>query len=251
MKGERYDSTRQAWEDIWDGASVEVELETQTYARAKQTISLYQPFLPKDGIILEAGSGLSAVLIPLKAQGYKVVGLDYAVNALHVSRKYDPELKLTAGDVHFLPFAENSIGAYLSFGVFEHFEAGMHKPLAETFRVLRPGGVMVLTIPYPNIVHRFVKWRRERQGVSTLTDDQFYESTYTRDALVSAVRSVGFKTELVAPTSHAYTLWGISNLFRSNGYYKTNALAEATGLVLRFILPWAFNFTTLVIARKP
>ncbi|MCK6579048.1 MAG: class I SAM-dependent methyltransferase [Anaerolineae bacterium] len=251
QKGERYDSTRQAWQDIWDNASVEVELATQDYARARETVAYYLPYLPKDGIILEAGSGLSAALIPLKAQGYQVIGLDYAENALHISRAYDPSLRLAAGDVHALPFAENSIGAYLSFGVFEHFESGMTKPLAESFRVLRRGGVLVLTIPYPNVVHEFVRWRRERQGSSTLTDETFFESTYTRDALVDAVRSVGYEVSRVIPTSHAFTLWGLGGAFRAPGYYRTSALAELAGKALKMALPWAFNFTTLIIARKP
>ncbi|MBK8021732.1 MAG: class I SAM-dependent methyltransferase [Chloroflexi bacterium] len=250
QQGERYDSTRQAWQDIWANASVEVELDTQNYARAKETVGHYLPYLPKDGIILEAGSGLSAALIPLKAQGYQVVGLDYAENALHISHDYDPALRLAAGDVHALPFADNTIGAYLSFGVFEHFESGMVKPLADSFRVLRPGGVLVLTIPYPNVVHEFVRWRRQSQGVSVLTDEEFFESTYTRDALVDAVRSVGYELVRAIPTSHAYTLWGLGGIFQSPGYYRTTAIAEIAGRILKVVLPWAFNFTTLIIARK-
>jgi SAM-dependent methyltransferase len=250
-KGERYDSTRRAWETIWDGASVEIELETQTYARARETIAHYLPYLPKDGIVLEAGSGLGAAILPLKAQGYQVVGLDYAENALHVSQQYDPGLRLTVGDVHALPFAENSIGAYLSFGVFEHFEAGMVRPLGEAFRVLRPRGVLVLTIPYPNLVHDLVQWRRTQRGESGLADDGFYESTYSRDALIDAVRSVGFVPARVVPTGHSFTLWGLGGAFRAPGYYRTSALAEIVGRMLKIAAPWAFNFTTLVIAHKP
>jgi len=247
----RYDSTRRAWEDIWDSASVEQELQTMTYARARETLDAYLPYLSKDEVILEAGSGLSAVILTLKRMGYKVMGLDYAVNALDISRRYDPALALVAGDVHHLPFAENSFGAYLSFGVFEHFESGMVVPLAESFRVLKPGGVLVLTIPYPNVVNQAVAWRRKLAGVSVLNDDDFYESTYTRDALTGAVTSAGYELVRVLPTSHSYTLWGVSALFRARGYYRTSALAEGLGTVLRAVLPWAFNFTTLVIARKP
>ncbi len=158
---DRYDSTRQAWENIWDAASVEQELQTETYTRAQETMNHYLPYLSKEELLLEAGSGLSAALITLKRLGYRVTGLDYAENALHISRQYDPGLVLAAGDVHALPYADNSFAAYLSFGVLEHFEAGMSQPLAEAFRVLKPGGVLVLTIPYPNVVNRLVAWRRK------------------------------------------------------------------------------------------
>lgn len=247
----RYDSTRQAWQDIWSGASVEVELEAVRAARSMETIRAYLPYLPKDDVLLEAGSGLSAVVITLRQMGYNVIGLDYAENALHVSRAHDPSLSLTVGDVHALPYAANSLGAYLSFGVLEHFEHGMNPALLEAFRVLRRGGVLVLTIPYPNIVHRLVKWRRKAQGVSTLTDDSFYESAYNRRMLEAEVTKAGFQTLLVQPTSHSFTLWGLGGAFRAPGYYKTSTLAERGGSLLRQVLPWAFNYMTLVVARKP
>jgi len=213
-------------------------------------LRIYTPYLPKDSVILEAGSGLSAAVITLRRMGFNVVGLDYAANALHVSHRYDPTLPLVAGDVHALPHADHSLAAYLSFGVLEHFEHGMAPALKEAYRVLRPGGVLVLTIPYPNLVQRLVAWRRRQQNMSVLTDDDFYESTYTRDSLVQNVTDAGFTPVKVVPTSHAYTLWGLGGVFQSEGYYQTSALAETLGKALRVTLPWAFNFSTLVIAQK-
>ncbi|RMF77176.1 MAG: class I SAM-dependent methyltransferase [Chloroflexi bacterium] len=249
QQSSRYDSTRRAWEQIWDSASVAIELEAVQYTRSIKTIERYLPYLPHDDVILEAGSGLSAVVITLRRMGYNVVGMDYAVNALYISREFDETLPLFAGDVHALPHADHSIGAYLSFGVLEHFEHGMQPALREAYRVLKPGGTLVLTIPYPNIVHRLVQWRR-RGTQSTLTDDDFYESTYTKDALVENVTAVGFEIKIVVPTSHSFTWWGLGGPFRGKGYYETSALAEALGNLTRIVLPWAFNFTTLLVAQK-
>lgn len=251
ITGSRYDSTRKAWEDIWDSASVEVELETARYTRSMETIEMYMPYLPKDGIVLEAGSGLSAIVLTLRDMGYTVVGMDYAENALHTSRSFDPSLNLFAGDVHFLPVADNSVGAYLSFGVLEHFEHGMGPALAEAYRTLRPGGTLILTIPYPNIVNRLIALRRRLTGRSVLTDDEFFESTYDRPRLVASVMDVGFEVLQVVPTSHAYTFWGLGGPFQVPGYYRTSTLAEALGQLTQKLLPWPFNFTTLLIARKP
>lgn len=249
--GSRYDSTRDAWESIWNSASVERELELIQVTRAQATLNAYLPYLKKDGIHLEAGSGLSAVLITLRRLGYNMVGLDYAENALHTSHGYDPTLPLIVGDVHRLPHATNSLDSYLSFGVLEHFEHGMKPALAEAFRVLKPGGILVLTIPYPNVINRLVAWRRKQQGVTVLNDDEFYESTYDKDTLCNSVTGVGFKLEAVIPTSHSYTLWGLGGPFRAKGYYQTSALAESLGGLFRRVLPWPFNFMTLVVARKP
>lgn len=249
--GQRYESTRKAWEDIWDHASVEIELEAMQYRRSQETIRTYCAYLSKADIILEAGSGLSAAVITLRRMGFNVLGLDYAFNALEVSRQYDPSLPLFAGDVHALPHAENALGAYLSFGVLEHFEHGMQPALREAYRVLKPGGTLVLTIPYPNLVHRFVAWRRKRQGLSVLNDDSFYESAYTQHQLIENAEQAGFRVLKVVPTSHAYTLWGLGGPFRAAGYYQTSALAEILGKAACWLLPWALNFSTLLIARKP
>ncbi len=245
-----YHSTRQSWEHIWDDASVEAELETLRFTRSQETIAAYLPYLPRNGVILEAGCGLSAVVIFLRAQGYSVIGLDYAVNALLKARAYDPALALQAGDVHALPYADGSLAAYLSFGVLEHFEHGMGPALAEAARVLRPGGVLVLTIPYPNVVHRLVRWRRRVLGRSALTDDEFYESTYTRHALITAAEAAGFDVVETRPLSHAYTLWGLGGPFRAAGYYRTTPLADGLGRLLRAVVPWPFNFMTLLIGRR-
>ena len=246
----RYETTRAAWEGIWGSASVEAELRCVRTARSMEAIRAYLPYLPKDAPILEAGSGLSAVVITLREMGYNVIGLDYALNALEESHRYNPSLPLLGGDVHHLPFADDALGAYLSFGVLEHFEQGMGAALAEAYRVLHPGGTLVLTIPYPNLVYRLIQWRRRVRGETTLTDDDFYESAYSRAALTQAVQQAGFRVEQALPTSHAYTLWGLGGPFRGGGYYETSPLAERMGAVLRVTLPWAFNFSTLVVGRK-
>ena len=136
---DRYESTRQGWVDMWDGATVEDELASQYYPRAQAIMRAYTPWLPREGLILEAGCGLGGPVIALRAAGYRnVVGMDYAHNALQAARRHTPGLPLFTGDLHAIPCAAASIGAYLSFGVLEHFEQGMGPGLAEARRVLRP-----------------------------------------------------------------------------------------------------------------
>ena len=245
----RYDSTRKAWENIWDTASVDVELQTAYYKRTIRGRNNYLPYLNKDDIVLEAGSGLSSALIPLHEMGYKVVGIDYAVNSLEASREHTDDLALAGADIHKLPFADNSVGAYLSFGVLEHFEHGMQPALKEAYRVLKVGGIAVITIPYPNLVWKLAQWRREQQGRS-LIDDAFYESTYTREQLVHQVTSANFDVVQAIPTSHSFTLWGLGGFFQGEGYYQTSYFAELFGDIARNVMPWSLNFMTMMIARK-
>lgn len=246
---DRYDSTRSAWEAIWSSADVQTELQTVDYPRAQRLLAEYLPFLPSDAPILEAGSGLGAMVISLRRLGFPVIGVDYALNALRATAAYDPAIPLSAADVHALPFADNSLGAILSFGVLEHFEQGMQAALRESQRVLRRGGVLVLTIPYPNLLWRIAQWRRERQG-RTLIDEDFYESTYGRDALLAQVTQAGFSIVKAVPTGEDYSLWSAHRLFRAEGYYRTNALAHWGGVIARHLAGWSLSHMTLVVARK-
>jgi SAM-dependent methyltransferase len=247
---ERYDTTRQEWERIWSEASVEGELNALKQRRTADQLGVFPAYLPKNGYILEAGSGLGATLIYLRDLGFKMIGLDYAENALHACHAYDSTLSLQAGDVHALPYRDQSLHGYLSFGVLEHFEHGMGPALREANRVLVDGGVLVLTIPYPNMVHRLVHLKRRLMRQSPMTDDDFYESSYTQHDLKRQVEQTGFEVVLARPTSHSFTLWGLGWPFRGRGYYRTTRLADTLAAALRVIAPWPFNFTTLLIARK-
>lgn len=244
-----YVSTRDSWQAIWDAASVERELETLTYARTCY-MKTFERHLPHDDLILEAGCGLGIMVIHLRRQGFNIIGLDYVEAAVRKARAYDPTLPLQVGDVHALPYADGSLGAYLSFGVLEHFPQGPLPALREANRVLRAGGVLVLTVPYPNVVHRLIALRRRLHGQVERSAEHFYESTYTRRALESAVCEAGFDVVLTQPTSHSFTWWGLGGPFRGQGYYETTPLAEWAGRLTRWLLPWAFNFTTLLVARK-
>ncbi len=245
-----YHSTQDAWDEIWDAASMEQERKTLMYRRAQEYFRVFIPYLPRDQIILEAGCGMSVVVEYLRAQGLNVVGLDYVEAVLHKARAHNPTLPLHVGDIHALPYADASMGGYLSYGVLEHFPHGPMPALVEAHRVLCVGGVMVLTIPYPNVVQRLIRLRRRCAGKTARTQEDFYETTYTRRALERYVRQAGFEVVLSMPTAHSFTLWGLGGPFRAPGYYQTSALAERLGAALKRVLPWAFNFSTMIIARK-
>lgn len=54
--------------------------------------------------------------------------------------------RIVKADAQGLPFAEGSFDVVLALDAFEHFEDDVHA-MRETFRVLRPGGVLVATVP--------------------------------------------------------------------------------------------------------
>src|SRR5579859_3053338 len=173
-----YQETRQAWRDIWIGAEFDLELNSLSYQHSHEVLQTYLPYLDRAKQILEAGCGPGHVVYYLRERNYLTLGIDYAPEALVKTVQRFPTLPLHLGDVHTLPYGANTFGAYLSFGVVEHFEHGPLPALHEAYRVLKPGGVLVLTVPHPQLVESIYKLR-ERLSPSKAPRAGYYERTYS------------------------------------------------------------------------
>ena len=60
-------------------------------------------------------------------------------------------IEAVVADVRSLPFAEASFGVVFSGSTLDHFEsaADIQRSLGELYRVLRPGGTLILTLDNP------------------------------------------------------------------------------------------------------
>ncbi|WKV12695.1 bifunctional demethylmenaquinone methyltransferase/2-methoxy-6-polyprenyl-1,4-benzoquinol methylase UbiE [Marivirga harenae] len=114
----------------------------------KKAIKLLKEIQPKQILDIATGTGDFAIE-SLKLNPDHVTGVDISEGMLNVGReklkkrKLDDRITLTSGDSENLPFEDNKFDAIIvAFGVrnFENLEKG----LAEMFRVLRPGGKVVV-----------------------------------------------------------------------------------------------------------
>ena len=114
----------------------------------KTAIRQLQANRPK--LILDVATGTGDFAIAaLKLHPDKVIGIDISEGMLEVGRKkilkhgFEGKIELRSGDSEKLPFEENKFDAIIvGFGVrnFENLEKG----LSEMFRVLKPGGKVVV-----------------------------------------------------------------------------------------------------------
>ncbi len=94
--------------------------------------------------VLDLGCGTGGSFLLLRKFG-KVIGLDASFVALQFSRKRGME-KLILGDAQILPFADNKFDLVAVLDVLEHLDNDC-QALREIWRVLKPGGAVVFTVP--------------------------------------------------------------------------------------------------------
>ncbi|MCC7209376.1 MAG: methyltransferase domain-containing protein [Anaerolineae bacterium] len=94
--------------------------------------------------VLEIGIGTGRVALPLARFVGRVYGVDLSrrMMARLLAKRQDEAIFMAEGDATRLPFAAGRFDAVVAVHVF-HLIAGWRDALAETARVLRPGGVVI------------------------------------------------------------------------------------------------------------
>lgn len=115
----------------------------------KRAISYLKPLQPKEILDVATGTADVAIMAAKILQPSRIIGIDIANHMLDFGRKkiekegLQTTISLETGDSENLQFADGSFDAVtVAFGVrnFENLEKG----LSEMFRVLRPGGMVVI-----------------------------------------------------------------------------------------------------------
>ena len=147
-------------------------------------------YLPRNGRILEAGCGPAHYVIALRARGYPVEGIDWGEETIKAVKALFPDLPVRVGDVARLPVPDCSYDAYIALGVFEHRREGPEAFLAEAQRVLKPGGVALISVPHFHGLRRLKArlgfYRGEPQGLA------FYQYAFTVSEFTQLLEAAGF-----------------------------------------------------------
>lgn len=118
-------------------------------------LDVLKKYAPQGSYVLESGCGLARYVRYLTDRGWRCVGLEYREETVKAVRGVWPDLEIAQGDVAAAPFPDNSFDAVISLGVVEHFPEGPDRALRDMLRVLKPGGVAIITVPCLNAVRRF------------------------------------------------------------------------------------------------
>jgi ubiquinone/menaquinone biosynthesis C-methylase UbiE len=110
------------------------------------------------GSVLDCGMGPGRLLVELERGGWSVAGIDISDEMVGLARARLPRSadRLLQGTAESLPFPSASFDAVVATGVFEYVE-DLPRALAEVARVLRPGGLFVVSMPNTRAIGTF--WR--------------------------------------------------------------------------------------------
>lgn len=147
------------------------------YAERRALVRRLVPPRPS-GDALDVGCGGGGNTAVLRDLGWNVSGLDYSPAAVQVTASRG--LPVVRGDATSLPFDDLSHDLVISMDTWEHVE-DHHRVAAETARVLRPGGHLLVAVPSGRAL-----WSGHDVALG-------HFRRYERSDLVDVVRSAGLE----------------------------------------------------------
>lgn len=101
------------------------------------------------GLVLDIGCAAGAEIEPLLGRGFQVVGIDYSPEMIRFAQqRYGArnDVHFCRADAESLPFPDASVDHVVCLGVFEYLST-YERSLDEIHRVLRPGGLVIISVP--------------------------------------------------------------------------------------------------------
>lgn len=190
------------WEELWESQPVDYRRSRAGHL-ARHLRRAVGGHLRPGGRVLEAGCGPGQFSVAMAARGFTAEAVDWAPRTVARLRAAAPQVRAWQGDVRRLDVPDGHYDGVYSPGVCEHFAEGPHEVLRETLRVLRPGGVALVSTPCFNPLLR----ARARAGTGSpgtgsgtgTEDGDFYQYAFTPAGLSAVLRDVGFDVVRAEP----------------------------------------------------
>lgn len=257
------EAQRENWEDIFANTphSISELIDKDKWVSVKHSPYLTHvvKYVSKGKRILEDGCGMAQWVIYLARLGYDVVGIDYAMETLTCQKQLFPHLRLIGCDVRHLALKNGSFDSVLSWSVVDHCKDGPQSALKEIYRILKPGGLLFITVPCRNLLDRSPLLLMKKKLAKNRTirkllgkkppKTEFFVHEYTRREICSHLRAAGFQIKQVFPMSHEIGFvnplnWHLakgSKIFHKNKTGKWDGLTETGNRLCRMlkrISPW-------------
>jgi ubiquinone/menaquinone biosynthesis C-methylase UbiE len=185
------------WEQNHPGKAY-FNLHISTIEQHERAAATFREYLGAGGLkVLESGCGTGRWMAYFEKLGNRAFGVDDSWGPLRMARAHDPDMNLVRANALVTPYKTDSFDAAFSSYVAEHFEEGPEQLFREIHRVLKPGGLFFVVVPFNNTFRRYVvnpilmglwqiwKWRGRGLG--------FTEYRYARGEMEGFLRRTDFE----------------------------------------------------------
>jgi ubiquinone/menaquinone biosynthesis C-methylase UbiE len=191
------------WEQYHPGKAY-FDLHLNTIEQHEQAAATFREYLGRGGMrVLESGCGTGRWMAYFEKLGNRSFGVDDSWGPLRMARSHDPDMNLVRANALVTPYKNDSFDAAFSSYVAEHFEEGPEVLFREIHRVLKPGGLFFVVVPFNNTFRRYFVnpllmgfwelWKRRGRGLA------FTEFRYARADMEGFLRRTNFDIVDVRP----------------------------------------------------
>lgn len=197
----------------------------QAYASNQRTrlasdLDIVQKYINKEGITLEFGAVPLLLTAALKERGYNVQGLDIAPERFATSLE-ELGLSVLKCDIETqaIPLRSNSVDSVIFNELFEHLRINLVFTLKEVHRIIKPGGLLLLSTPNLRSLGGILNFLLRHQAYSCCEDiyNQYdklekighmgHVREYTSKEVSKFLQKVGFETEVIIYRGQYYKKW--------------------------------------------
>ena len=132
--------------DVWSRVYEQPLVQWLTYRPVHDAVvRALRPLHPRRALDVGCGTGLLTTRLARELAGTSVVGCDFSSGMLDQARAHPERVAWVRGDALRLPFRDASVDAIVSTEAF-HWFPDQRRALAEFFRILVPGGHLLVAI---------------------------------------------------------------------------------------------------------
>ena len=256
----RHRSNREYWQARWESIGADKAMQRRDRYPLKYSDMIISE---KKGRILEAGCGAGRILRAYHDAGHNIVGIDFIEGAVEKLRKTDASLQVETGDITQLQFADRSFRSVLAFGLYHNLNETLDRAVAETYRVLEPGGWLCASFRSDNIQNAIIDWLAEQQEKERIDKPRvFHKLNLTKKEFADLLARHGFVVHQLYPVENFPFLYKFKRFravsqkafdehhSRSAGYRLSPVGAMCQKMLIR-LFPYQFCNVYVIIAKKP